>query len=80
MDGKSATGELYNVDDFRRLLAADLVAHHLAKKAAGVEEGDAGEDAVEEAGLDGEGAVGEADPDGEGPVGGASPDGELPTS
>ena len=80
VDGKSATGELYNVDDFRRLLAADLVAHHLAKKAAGVEEGDAGEDAVEEAGLDGEGAVGEADPGGEGPVGGASPDGELPTS
>ena len=34
VDEKSDTGELYDVEDFRRLLAADLVAHHLAKKDA----------------------------------------------
>lgn len=45
VDGKSDTGELYNVEDFRRLLAADLVAHHLARKAASpAEEGDGDED------------------------------------
>lgn len=79
----SDTGELYDVEDFRRLLAADIVAHHLAKKAVSPEEGDAGEggeDAIEKASLDGEGAIEGAGPDGEGTVEGASPDGELPTS
>ncbi len=44
VDGKSDTGELYNVEDFRRLLAADLVAHHLARKAASPAEDDGDED------------------------------------
>ncbi len=33
IDEKSDTGELYNLEDFQRLLAADIVAHHLAKEA-----------------------------------------------
>lgn len=38
VDDASDTGELYDVEDFRRLLAADIVAHHLAKKASSEEE------------------------------------------
>lgn len=34
IDELSDTGELYNLADFQRLLAADIVAHHLAKEAA----------------------------------------------
>lgn len=34
VDEQGDTGELYNLADFQRLLAADIVAHHLAKEAA----------------------------------------------
>lgn len=56
IDDASDTGELYDAEDFRRLLAADIVAHHLAKKAA-VSEGEGEGDSA-----DGEGAPSEDAP------------------
>lgn len=47
IDELSDTGELYNVEDFRRLLAADIVAHHLAKESASADEESAGPEAID---------------------------------
>lgn len=67
IDEVGDTGELYNVEDFQRLLAADIVAHHLSKKAAE-------EDSPEEADPSGEeGPLEEADLSEEDPSGEANP-------
>lgn len=68
VDEVGDTGELYNVEDFQRLLAADIVAHHLAKKAAeedpSEDEDPSEEEAVADGGADLSGEdVAEADAD-----------------